>query len=316
MANILVISGIDDGHVPFIRPHLTSNLIIIDPYRIDELCDLSYLFDGKKTVVSYHGQPLTDVKSVWYRKPGRRRTLPSVDKNFRTYAENSLNDHWEMLRAEFQDAHWVSSFYAINKARNKSAQLEIAATIGFNVPETAMTSDKTKAREFIDKHGTVIIKPQNANIPQTDTSAHFFFAKRIDSTQDINLTNLHLAPAIFQVAINAAADVRVTVMGESVFAAIIPDASEEGKEAVRDWRMRHNVDLFFEDHDAAFPDDMRQKCLQLVKTMGLEFGAIDFVLDKQGNYWFIEINPNGQWAFIEEDTGQEMGKAMAELLER
>jgi hypothetical protein len=47
----------------------------------------------------------------------------------------------------------------------------------------------------------------------------------------------------------------------------------------------------------------------------LEFGAIDLVLDKKGEIWFLENNANGQWAFVEEATGQPIGKAMADLLQ-
>jgi len=49
-------------------------------------------------------------------------------------------------------------------------------------------------------------------------------------------------------------------------------------------------------------------------SLGLTFSAIDFVVDSKGVYWFLENNPNGQWAFVEQETGQQMGKALAELL--
>lgn len=56
------------------------------------------------------------------------------------------------------------------------------------------------------------------------------------------------------------------------------------------------------------------QCVALVKDLGLEFGAIDFILDKKGVYWFLEINPNGQWGFVEERTNQPIGAAIAARL--
>lgn len=44
------------------------------------------------------------------------------------------------------------------------------------------------------------------------------------------------------------------------------------------------------------------KCINLVKDLNLRFGAIDLVCDLDGDYWFLEINPNGQWAWIENQT--------------
>lgn len=131
------------------------------------------------------------------------------------------------------------------------------------------------------------------------------------------MDNLHLAPAVFQQAIDAVADIRVTVVGEQVFAAIIHDKVDTNPAAVRDWRFGHSAAaIYFASYDKEFPLEMKKRCVELVKRLGLKYGAIDIVLNKKGEFWFLEINPNGQWAFIEEDTGQPIGKALAKLLEK
>jgi len=58
---------------------------------------------------------------------------------------------------------------------------------------------------------------------------------------------------------------------------------------------------------------MQKLCVDLVQQLRLKFGALDFLLDKSGVYWFLEINPNGQWGFVEEETGLPISKAMVEL---
>lgn len=62
------------------------------------------------------------------------------------------------------------------------------------------------------------------------------------------------------------------------------------------------------------PDELADKCVKLLKRLGLLYGAIDFVVDRKGTHWFLEINPMGAWGFIEEDIGLPIGKAMADLL--
>ena len=62
------------------------------------------------------------------------------------------------------------------------------------------------------------------------------------------------------------------------------------------------------------PDEIKKACVDLTKYYGLEFGAIDLVLTPEGNYVFLEINPNGQWAWIEVLTRLPISDAIANLL--
>ena len=62
------------------------------------------------------------------------------------------------------------------------------------------------------------------------------------------------------------------------------------------------------------PKSIELKCIELVKRLELKFGAIDLIKDKNDNFVFLEINPNGQWAWIEMDTGLQISDAIiAEL---
>jgi glutathione synthase/RimK-type ligase-like ATP-grasp enzyme len=71
-------------------------------------------------------------------------------------------------------------------------------------------------------------------------------------------------------------------------------------------------ELVFEPYD--LPKKISEQCITLVRRLGLLYGAIDFVHDPQGRIWFLEINPNGQWAFVDEHTTDNIGQAMANLL--
>lgn len=84
---------------------------------------------------------------------------------------------------------------------------------------------------------------------------------------------------------------------------------------IRDWRVAYYTGkLRFE--PLKLPRDIANKCVAHVKALGLEFGAIDLVVDKKGKYWFLENNPNGQWEFIGGQTAELIAKAIARLLER
>ncbi len=119
-----------------------------------------------------------------------------------------------------------------------------------------------------------------------------------------------LAPVIYQREIRKAFDVRVTVIGDKVFAAAIH--SQDHNETEVDWRSGTRDDLR---HEAIeLPPDVAAQCLALTAALGLRYGAIDLVADLDGRHWFLEINPNGQWAWIERRTGLPLAEAIVDTL--
>ena len=62
------------------------------------------------------------------------------------------------------------------------------------------------------------------------------------------------------------------------------------------------------------PEEIEEGCLALCRHYGLEFGAIDLAIGPDGAYTFFEINPNGQWAWLEQETGQPLRSRLADLL--
>jgi glutathione synthase/RimK-type ligase-like ATP-grasp enzyme len=110
--------------------------------------------------------------------------------------------------------------------------------------------------------------------------------------------------------INKQFDLRVTVVGRNAFAAEIH--SQDSEETAVDWRKGTRPDLVHKEHQPA--DDVAAKCIEITRSFGLRFSAIDLVLDHEGRYWFLELNPNGQWAWIERRVGLPISSAIAEEL--
>jgi glutathione synthase/RimK-type ligase-like ATP-grasp enzyme len=105
-------------------------------------------------------------------------------------------------------------------------------------------------------------------------------------------------------------ELRVTVVGEQVFAAEIH--SQQTNRTRVDWR---RYDLSHTPHlPHALPEHVQVKCVELVRRLGLCYGAIDLILTPDGRYVFLEINPSGQYMWIEERTGLPISEAVANLL--
>jgi glutathione synthase/RimK-type ligase-like ATP-grasp enzyme len=313
---VVVITDRRDAHVPFVQKHLDSPMIILDPQALLEGAELTFAVDGGTVHASYNGEKLDRVAGVWYRKP----IEVSVDQlavhdSLKPYVLTSMQRHNWLPLSAFRDALWVNEYYAMRRADSKAWQLEVAAGVGMRVPETVMTSDARAAQDFIHRHEHTIVKPQSAYSPASAGLQQGFLTTKIDKNNPPDLHNLHLAPAIFQQAIDTMFDVRVTVVGDAVFAAKITNPALGKDLPVTDWRLGHftgdmRIEAFID-----FPAEMAQKCVALVRALGLEYGAIDFVADEHGELWFLENNANGQWAFVEEATDMPIGKTLAEMLQ-
>lgn len=311
---VVVITKRGDAHLPFVEPYLDAPFILIDPQELLEK-KLTFEFVDGQSCVIFDGERLDPV-GVWYRKPVdlNPKDLP-VDRQFLDYSLSAIQKHSDQLLAAFEDSVWVSSFYALKQANNKSLQLDLARRLGMKVPPAIITSDQNAAKAFLVAHPTSIVKPLGVAIPAIGGKRHAFFTTLIESGDNPDLRNLHLAPSIFQKAIHTVCDVRVTVIGEKVFPAKLYAKGVSQNTRVHDFRLGYYGGEVVAETFDDFPDDLAALCVAHTQTLGLHFGALDFVMDDKGIFWFLENNPNGQWAFVEKSTGQPIGKAMAALLQ-
>jgi hypothetical protein len=117
-------------------------------------------------------------------------------------------------------------------------------------------------------------------------------------------------PTIFQCYIEKQLELRITVVGEHVFAAEIH--SQATNHTRYDWRRFDTGRTPYHIH--ALPSEVAQQCIALVRHFGLSYGAIDMILTPDGRYAFLKINPNGQYLWIEEMTSMPISAAICDFL--
>jgi glutathione synthase/RimK-type ligase-like ATP-grasp enzyme len=105
-------------------------------------------------------------------------------------------------------------------------------------------------------------------------------------------------------------DVRVVVVAGEVFAVAIDSQSD-----VRSLVDMRAGDLAELPHQRVeLPDDVHAGVIGLTAALDLRFAALDFAVDRDGQFWFLELNPNGQWAWLEEKVGVPIGATIAKAL--
>ncbi len=236
------------------------------------------------------------------------------------FVDRFMREQWlhtlEIIKEGTSNARWISSFDAVEKIRyNKARQLSVAKSVGvFDVPDTIITNDPNQARKFYYNHGyNVVVKCLHHHLVQIKNKAYMIYTHRL-SEDDLSKLDesLALAPCIFQKRIEKKYELRVTVVGDQVFVAKLNLKTKQALEQdIHLCKSADDVDIepFFD-----LTQDVKNNIRELVKVFGLEYGSLDFIVDKNDKLIFLEVNPTGDWAYIEETTGMPITEAVTNLI--
>lgn len=265
--------------------------------------------------------PADEVTAVWYRKPDLVAVpshLSKAEKSF-AYEESIAAIHG--LYDALGEARWISPVEALRASSNKLRQLRRASSLGFTVPRTIVTNDKDAALKFVrEASGPIVYKSAGIGGMYSREGpwehgqlAGAVYTTILDrATLEVGLDHLHECPALLQEYVPKDVELRVTIVGDEVFAAEIH--SQDHEESRIDWRL---MDPYEVEHRAhTLPDPVSSACVGLTKSFGLRFAAIDLIKTPDGQYAFLEVNPNGQFGWIENLTGLQISRAIARELMR
>jgi glutathione synthase/RimK-type ligase-like ATP-grasp enzyme len=309
-----------DPHAMVVKKALErigESVLVVDPGSIPPKGFVVYELSGTTTertiVLNDQVINLDNIKSCWYRRPSKILPITSMHKDYQEIVQTEwkviIGAIWESMHSCF----WVSRPSAIHRAEFKSLQLSVARGLGLRIPRTIFTNDSDKAYDFYLECGRRIIgkKIYSHGITHQDSNA-LFTSHLIEDFSPKGFENLELCPCIFQEYIPKTSDIRVTVIGKEVHAVQID--SQQNEYSKIDYRADQEAFMKLKHTPYNLPIDVQDNCRKLVRNMGLEFGAIDLVKESNGSYVFLELNPNGQWLWIELLTGLPMAASMATLL--
>jgi hypothetical protein len=315
---ILIISSHDDGDALRVGRRLQAcghRVLFVDPADFPSRLSLQCGLAASRLDARLHGGgatfDLADVRVGWFRHPGQPVAPDSVrDAVTRQYIQDECKKFLDGLWATL-DCQWIPGPRpTMLLAEHKLRQLAMAQALGFNVPETLLTNEPAAMLDFYRAHaGDIISKlPSSALGRQMPTLRRY--TEPVRAADLLHHASVRLAPVLFQRNLSKRVEIRATVVGHQVFAAEIH--SQLSSRTRQDWR-RYNLDRT--PHlPHALPEAESRRCVALTERLGLRYGAIDLVLTADGRYEFLEINPSGQWQWIEALTGLPIDAAMVDLL--
>ena len=308
---ILVVSYPGDEHTVNVIQRLEGNgrevvLLDLSDFPAHKGLVLSWPIDNSPAYLINDSNGIIDLKKThvgWW-----RRVRPfSIDQaiaspSMRAFAESETSQAISGMLDALQ-CTWVNPRGSDAAAQHKPFQWATARKVGLQLPRTLVTTKPDAARKFITEVGVgkTIFK---AFLASLDAWRETRLVEREDFER---LDLVRYAPVIFQEYVEGV-DLRITVIGDKVFAAEI-DAQNTSypvdmRMVVGEARVR----------PTQLPPKLLAALLELQSQLGLRYGAIDMRRTPSGEYIFLEVNPAGQWLFVEQRTGMPISQTVADFL--
>lgn len=253
-----------------------------------------------------------DTHAVWHRKPVEPAPPATLTEDVPRGIVKQETTEFLTYPSAMDGARWINNPDANQRAQRKFPQLRRASALGLRVPRTLISNDPDRAREFQQQiDGPLICKSMKAHGFEDSGTPSFIFSRKVEGTEfAAHAAQIRNCPTFLQEYIEKDHELRVTIIGERTFCCRIDSQQVSGAES--DWR---RVDPFKVPHRIVTIDDRIEAALRaMMRASGLLYGAFDLIVTPAGEVIFLELNPNGQYLWIELITGAPLSEAMADLL--
>lgn len=269
--------------------------------------------EERLTLKSDEGEfDLREVTAIWHRRLNFGARLPAtLDRQLRHASLAETRAAAQGLLASLK-AFRVDAVRHIRHAENKQLQLRVAREVGLDVPRTLTTNDPAAVAAFAAEcEGGMVTKMLSSFAVHQGGQELVVFTNRVKPEDLADLSGLSLCPATFQEAIPKALELRATIVGERVMTASIDSQSSE--RAANDWR-RDGLRMMQDWRPYELPREVEEKLLRLMDYFALNYGAADLIVSPDGRHVFLEVNPVGEFFWLERYPGLPVSEAIADVL--
>jgi glutathione synthase/RimK-type ligase-like ATP-grasp enzyme len=313
---VLIITNDHDEHADAVIEELTRREVPVfrfHPADFPHACSVSIeIEDGivhGELRNSDHRVRFDDICGAWYRRSGNlyETRLSMTSERLDNYVKTQVQATVSALCSTL-DTLWVSHPLTLRRGEVKALQLVAASSAGLKIPHTLISNDPERAAPFVAALGDAecAIKPLLA-VGVTDDQGGFRMPLTAMLPRGHSLESVAHAPTILQPYVDKAFELRCVVIGEQIFAAKMDTQADE-KSRVDSRGGDPDHDIF------VLPDEVKSSLRRLMDSFGLNFASLDMIVTPDGEFVFLELNPNGQWLWLELQLGLPLVATMADLL--
>jgi len=312
----LVITKTNDNTADYVLQRMKDRQVNYVRLNSDEFMrnsvSLSFETTSPSIIVTPSNQTiyLEEISAVWL----RRLVQPEVSNNIirnkeaRIFAvqEQNFTLRW------FIDAlpcPIIDREPNMVRARNKFLQLQLAKELGLKIPPTLVTNNPSEAREFVEEYKDVAIKTIAGYGRRLKNGFEASYTHLVTPEILKKFDSIRFAPVCLQQYINKKFELRITVVGKKIFGCRID--SQTSLKTKIDWR-KGNV--FVKHSVYSIGEEIEKRILKMMDYFHIHFAAFDFIMDLHDELVFLEMNPGGQFVWIEELTGMPITDALIDSL--
>lgn len=299
LKNVLIITNSIDKTVDYIMKKYKqkADFFRLDVDRIDEY---NIIIDNESIIIrnlmTNNLITSNEIYSMYYRKI----SLPSLEEYSEDYHQLMRSELITMVKgiAESVGVRALSRPSTLNHADNKIVQLNLAKKMGFVVPKSLITNSPFSANNFIKKQNKSIVKPISYGRITKKNGTEIIQTNIVEND---DISNLEKSPSYFQRFIAKKYELRITVVDRAFYPVRI-----DSEDPV-DWRKLDNKVKYTY---TKITDNLKKMMLQMMDELQIKFAAFDFIVDMNDNFFFLELNANGQWQWLEEELNLSISKSI------
>ncbi len=287
LKKVLIITSSVDETVSYIIKKYSE---VADFFRVnvDKFSEYKFYIGNDGWSISNEDSSINyeNLHSIYYRKP----VLPDLrmyDSQYHLLIKRDIISVINGIVDSFQ-GKVITKPSILRKAENKIYQMVYSSSNGWNIPKSYIGNNKHLSDEY--KQSLSIIKPLTIGKTYGKNGWELYQTNLFRGIEE----DITLTPVYLQQYITKQYEVRITIIGKEVYAVRIDTKNKI------DWRMdypNHRYSLI------DCPNDIIKKCYQMMIDFNLVFGAFDFIVTPENEWIFLEINPNGQWLWLEQSLG-------------
>ncbi|MGY0059699.1 ATP-grasp ribosomal peptide maturase [Streptomyces sp. LZ34] len=310
---VVVLTELDDLTADHVITELHGRgvpVVRLDPGQPDAVTFSAYA-GARRT---WHGALTTSsrtlglghARAVYYRRPSQYNVPAGLDTQQCEFVTTQARHGLGGLLTALPDCLYVNHPHRNWGAEYKPRQISVATQAGLDVPLTLITNDPKAARAFAKENGPIVYKPLRSTEYREHGHLRTIWVRQVGADEIGD--GVAVCPHLFQQVVPKTADVRVAAVGRELFATRITIDGDH-----LDWRLDYDRIAFA---PVDVPGPVRRGIHAYMDSFGLAFGAFDFAFGRDGTWRFLECNPNGQWAFVDDDTTTAIASALADMLEK
>ncbi|MGI2208546.1 hypothetical protein ACROAD_09715 [Shewanella baltica] len=298
---ILVITSVIDKTVDYIIKKFPQCHFF--RFNVDEFSSYSVSVTNDGFSIERNGSLITSKTclSIYFRKPQLEDLTSVLDVPYHDFVHKESYSVVEGI-AEIFEGRVLTKPSIMRRANNKAFQAMLAKRVGFNLPQMSITNDVAVLANFIATTKSIVKPVAVGEVIHNNKIKEFVQTNMIDSS--VSSESLKYSPVYLQHYQDKDYELRVTYVGDTEFTVRIDSDN------YIDWRKPDTINTY---STCSLPENISTQCRNFMNIVGMQFGCFDFIV-KDEQYYFLEMNANGQWGWLEFELQLDISLSIVEYL--